>query len=89
MNIYRTKFYATCPADGCGIEYSLQINAGDTIRVEAINAELSSITSGFHEDIADRLAVRFGGSQTIKATHQGVEIETIRPHIAHWQKGPQ
>lgn len=84
MNIYRTKFFARCPANDCIIDYSLAIHTGTMIRVEEINAELAEIKSGYHEDIADRLCARFGGSQTIKATHHGVDIETIRPHIAHW-----
>ena len=54
--------------------------------MEDILKEVEDIQKGFHEDIADRLQRRFGGSQTLVADHHGVRIETTRPHVAHWNK---
>jgi len=48
------------------------------IRIERIKAATAVIKKGWHEQIADRLAEDIGGDQTIIATHQGVEIETVR-----------
>lgn len=84
MNIYRTKFMATCPVNGLSIAYALEIQTGEVIRVEDIIRKADSIREGLHEDIADQLHVAFGGSQRLKATHDRVDIETIRPHLAHW-----
>ena len=84
MNIYKTKFFARCPANGVRIEYSLTIQTGNVIEVEALISEVESIKSGLHEDIADRLLSAFGGSQVMTADHHGVNIQTIRPHMAHW-----
>jgi hypothetical protein len=84
LNIYRTKFVAQCPSNGLAIAYSLEIQTGDVIKVEDIIAAADSVGVAFHEDIADQLGAKFGGSQRLKATHHGVDIETIRPHVAHW-----
>lgn len=46
--------------------------------VEHIRTATSLIKKGYHEKIADELHERFGGEQRIVATHQGVEIETLR-----------
>lgn len=78
MNIYRHTFTASCPSDGETIVYSLEIRSLGVIMVEHIKTATSLIKSGYHERIADELADRFGGDQTIIATHQGVEIETVR-----------
>lgn len=86
MNIYGTTFVARCPANGESITYMLRIHTGATIMVEDIRAEVESITEGYHEAIADQLCAKFGGSQRLTARHHGVEIETIRPHLAHWDK---
>lgn len=86
MNTYKTKFFAKCPANGIRVEFDLTINTGSVIPVEDILKEVEDIQKGFHEDIADRLHRRFGGSQTLVAEHHGVRIETIRPHAAHWNK---
>lgn len=48
------------------------------IHVEHIKAATALIKKGWHEQIADRLSESLGGEQTIIATHQGVEIETVR-----------
>lgn len=84
MNIYTTKFFARCPANGARIEYDLKIQTGKVIPVEDINDFVDNIKQGFHEDIADSLAFKFGGAQVLIAHHHGVGIETIRPHLAHW-----
>lgn len=86
MNTYKTKFFAKCPANGIRVEFELTINTGSVIPVEDILAEVEGIKTGFHEEIADSLQQRFGGSQTLIADHHGVRIETTRPHCAHWQK---
>lgn len=75
---YRQIFTAACPSDGDVIVYSLEIRSEAIIRVEHIKTATALIKQGWHEQIADRLAVRFGGDQVIKAVHQGVEIETVR-----------
>lgn len=78
MNIYRHTFTASCPSDGETIVYNLEIRSLGVIMVEHIKTATALIKSGYHERIADELADRFGGDQTIIATHQGVEIETVR-----------
>lgn len=84
MNIYTATFFAKCPVNGARITYSLAIHTGHVIKVEDMTGYLDALDSGLHEDIADGLLARFGGSQILKAEHHGVHIETIRPHIAHW-----
>jgi hypothetical protein len=78
MNTYRHTFTAVCPSDGEAIIYRLEIRALAMIHVEHIKAATALIKKGWHEQIADRLAEALGGDQTITATHQGVEIETVR-----------
>ena len=78
MNIYRHSFTAVCPADGESIIYRLEIKSSIMIHVEHIKTATALIKKGWHEQIADDLARRLGGDQTIIATHQGVEIETVR-----------
>ena len=78
MNIYRHTFGAVCPSDGELIIYRLEVRSPAMIRVEHIKAATAIIRKGWHEQIADRLAEDIGGDQTIIATHQGVEIETVR-----------
>jgi hypothetical protein len=78
MNIYRHTFSAVCPADGETIIYRLEIRSLVMIHVEHIKTSTALIKKGWHEQIADRLSEAFGGDQTIIATHQGVEIETVR-----------
>lgn len=78
MNIYRHTFTAVCPADGEVIIYRLELKSSIMIHVEHIRASTTLIKKGWHEQIADSLAESLGGDQTIIATHQGVEIETVR-----------
>jgi hypothetical protein len=78
MNIYRHTFTAVCPSDGDTIIYSIEIRSLAVVMVEHIRTATALIKSGYHERIADELAERLGGDQTIKAVHQGVEIETVR-----------
>ena len=78
MNTYRHTFVAVCPSDGETIVYRLELKSLSMIHVEHIRAATALIKKGWHEQIADRLADSLGGDQTIIATHQGVEIETVR-----------
>lgn len=78
MNIYRTRFSATCPNNGVVIEYDLTLVASRVIMVEAITDKLSEFQTGFHEDFADVLHSEFGGLQQLRAHHHGVEITTFR-----------
>lgn len=78
MNTYSAKFWATCPANGLQIDYSLTIKTRSMIRVEELQAHLEGIKSGFHEHIADELLKAFGGLQVLSATHHGVGITTER-----------
>ena len=87
MNIYTTNFYAKCPVNGARIGYTLTIHTGHVVKAEDITGFVDAIGSGLHEDIADDLLARFGGSQRLTADHHGARIETIRPHVAHW--GPK
>ena len=87
MNTYRTQFFARCPTNGVRITYHLTINTGSVIEAEKIIDAVEAIKAGMHEDIADRLLNVLGGQQVWTADHHGVQIETIRPYLAHWQKG--
>ncbi|WP_460318384.1 hypothetical protein [Pseudomonas ogarae] len=78
MNIYRHTFVAVCPADGETIIYRLEVRTPTMIDVEYIKTATALIKKGWHEQIADRLAESLGCDQTIIATHQGVEVETVR-----------
>jgi hypothetical protein len=79
MNIYHRQFVANCPNNGEGIIYSLRIDAGDhMIPAEHIVTATALIKQGYHEHIADELFRRFGGRQTLRAHHHGVDIETLR-----------
>lgn len=78
VNIYQHTFVATCPSDGESIIYRLEIKAPKVIMVEHIRTATALIKKGYHEQIADQLHDRFGGEQLIVATHQGVEIQTLR-----------
>lgn len=86
MNRYRTKFFATCPANEVRVEYSLEIVTGERLMVEKILAEVGALTRGFHEEFADQLQQKLGGSQVLRAEHHGVEIETIRPSLQQHMK---
>ena len=79
MNTYETEFFATCPVNQIRISYKLKIKTTKLIKVEEIITSIESITSGFHEEIADKLFAVFEGTQTLVANHHGVKITTIRP----------
>lgn len=79
MNAYRFSFCAECPADKLTITYKAEILSSDMIRVEQINEWRRALGPQFHEELAEDMLGRFGGRQTIVATHQGVQIETVRP----------
>jgi len=78
VNFYRHTFAAVCPSDGELIIYRLEVRSPTMIHVENIKAATALIKKGWHEQIADRLAESLSGDQIIVATHQGVEIETVR-----------
>ncbi len=78
MNIYQHTFSATCPKNDRRITYALTVRSGDMVMVEEIVQFCLDLRSGFHEDFADRLFRRFGGTQVLHAHHHGVDITTIR-----------
>ena len=78
INTYRHTFVAICPSDGDSIVYRLEIKTLKAIMVEHIRTATALIKKGYHEQIADELHKTLGGEQRIVATHQGVEIETLR-----------
>ena len=78
MNIYRLQFACRCPANDKQIIYTLEIQSDKMIYVEHIVVEVGRNESDYHEAIADRLHVTFGGQQLMTATHHGVNIETRR-----------
>jgi hypothetical protein len=79
VNIYRHTFASRCPNNGALIVYALEIESDSMIQVEHITTATRLNGEGFHEAIADDLHKRFGGRQTLKAHHHGVDIETVRP----------
>lgn len=78
MNTYQYEFTASCPSDGDLIRYALRIESRSMIKAEEIVAACKFTGPVYHEDLADRLARRFGGRQTILARHRGVLIQTVR-----------
>lgn len=78
MNTYIYAFELDCPNNGERIAYKVEIVARRTIMVENIVSFFSSLTSAFHEDIADKSYETFGGFQIITAHHHGVNVETRR-----------
>lgn len=78
MNIYRKQFYSVCPNNGQVINYQLEIRTQHMIQVEHINTAVALHAKGYHEQIADGLFRHFGGQQTLKAHHHGVDVETLR-----------
>ncbi|MCU9949816.1 hypothetical protein [Pseudomonas sp. PDM13] len=78
MNIYRHTFVARCPSDGEMIIYRMEIKTKGMVMVEHIKTATSLIKEGYQEQIADQLQQQLGGVLRIEATHQGVEIESIR-----------
>lgn len=78
MNIYTQRFRATCPNNGCTVDYTLVIESPRMIMVEDIQAATHAL-EGYQEEFADGLLAKFGGRQTLFAHHHGTDIQTIRP----------
>jgi len=87
MNIYKTVLHAKCPINGEWDYYELKIETEDFIKCE----DLEKIANGFRgclmtqEDIADRLASRFGANCKIVlvGNHgQNTDLETWRWGVA-------
>lgn len=79
MNTYQTRFWAKCPINQETIYYDLEIKTTQIIKVEDLISELTDVVEAYHEDIADQLHDKFGGSHTMTAEHHGVTITTHRP----------
>lgn len=77
-NIYNHTFVAECPSNHQPIVYALTISHDQMVKVEHIVMACALIKRGFHEDIADQLHDRFGGSHVLRAHHHGVDIESHR-----------
>ena len=77
-NTYRHQFVSHCPNNDQAIIYELTIETVKTIFVEHITTAAALHKREFHEVIADDLFERFGGKQTLKAHHHGVDVETVR-----------
>lgn len=77
MNNYRYRFNCVCPSDGTTVTYDLSITSPGKILAEDIRA-ICDAGPSHQEDLADKLAA-LGGTQIMKAVHQGVAIETVRP----------
>lgn len=78
MNTYTTKFVLTCVVNQQQIEHFLTISTQDVIVVEDLISFIKNLEPAFHEIIADKLAEKFGGKQTLIANHHGVTITTER-----------
>lgn len=78
LNAYSVAFSAKCPVNGRPIQYNLTIQGEAVVLVEALLRAVRKIKKGLHEDIADQLHRRFGGTQVLTASHHGVIIETRR-----------
>lgn len=76
LNTYRYRFNCVCPTDGSTVSYDLTITSPGKVLAEEIRA-ICDAGPSHQEDLADKLAA-LGGQQVIRATHQGVEIETRR-----------
>lgn len=78
-NTYEYSFVAICPNDGARITYALRIEThGDVVMTEDIEGACRYTEPAYHEDIADRLHLRFGGNQTLVAAHGNVQVTTRR-----------
>lgn len=77
MNLYRHAFSTLCPNNAVAIHYVLEIETTRMIPVEEI-VEACQVEKAFHEALAETLILRFGGRQTLRAHHHGVDIETRR-----------
>ncbi len=78
MNTYTTKFLLTCIVNQKPVEHFLTISTQRVIVVEELLFFIKNLEPAFHEIIADKLAEKFGGKQTLVANHHGVTISTER-----------
>lgn len=83
MNRYDYQFAVTCPSDDATVIYHLTLKMADVTQVEDILSACTFKSPQYHEAIADELIFQLGGTQTIRATHQGVHITTKRKAPAH------
>jgi len=87
VNVYSQKFTARCPVDGSIVDYSWTLHTCNTYMAEELRRIADGFAEGLHERIADALHGRFGGQQTLEATHAGdVHIKTLRPEFVHWAR---
>lgn len=80
MNAYTTRFFCECPNNGVRVDYQLRIETRETLMVESIlvGIQIDTDEARYHEELADLLLKRFGGTQTLMAEHHSVHIETLR-----------
>lgn len=78
MNRYRHRFTTKCPNNSGQIAYTLVIWSPHMIMVENIAEACAGFERAYHEDMADKLALQFGGRQVLSAEHHGVQIVTTR-----------
>jgi hypothetical protein len=78
MNAYTTEFFAACPNNSVRIKYRLRIETTEVLSVEELTEAVQATDEGYHEEIADQMLARFGGTQMMVADHHGVTIETLR-----------
>jgi hypothetical protein len=78
VNVYTQRFDAPCPRNGKRINYVLKVFSRTAIQVEDLQAFVAALPGLYHEQIADRLFERFGGTQTLNAEHHGTGIQTVR-----------
>ena len=78
VNRYDHTFSAVCPSDGAAIIYHLTIATDEVIMAERIVKACRFDQPQFHEALANNLAKKFSGEQTLTAMHQGVHITTTR-----------
>lgn len=78
MNTYRHSFTSECPVNKALIKYQLLIRTPGIVMVEELVEECANVGSDYHEAIADRLHIKFGNYQKLKAEHHGVVIKTTR-----------
>lgn len=83
MNAYITEFFALCPNNSIRIKYRLRIETTEILPVEDISVTVEHMGEGYHEELADRLHLRFGGRQVLTADHHSVTIETTRSSECH------
>jgi hypothetical protein len=68
----------TCIVNQKPVEHFLTISTQRVIVVEELLFFIKNLEPAFHEIIADKLAEKFGGKQTLVANHHGVTISTER-----------